>query len=204
MPQHRLAVVGGFAIAWLAMAGCVRTAAPASAAVPAQTAADAAEARVPAEAIAAVSAFYRLHVRAYADGSAAGLPQGARLAACEPLVTRALRERLRVALRLQDRFIAEHPGDKPPLIEDDVFSSSFQDENLLGFAPGRATMLADGSARIDIALTVAAAPDPPRQRRDHALMRREDGAWKLDDIEFDRSGAGGNARLSLVLDEAFR
>lgn len=202
MPQHRSAVVGGFAIALLAMAGCVRTAAPAS--VPAPAAADAADARVPAEAIEAASAFYRLHVRAYADGSAAGLPQGERLAACGPLVTRALRERLREALRLQDRFIAEHPGDKPPLIEDDVFSSSFQDENLLGFAPGRATMLADGSARIDIVLTVAAAPDPPRQRRDYALMRREDGAWKLDDIEFDRSGAGGNARLSLVLDEAFR
>jgi len=202
MPQHRSIVLGGFAIALLATAGCVRTAAPAPAS--AQSGASAADARVPAQAIEAASAFYRVHVRAYADGSSAGLPQGARLAACEPLATRALRERLRRALRLQERFIAEHPGDKPPLIEDDVFSSAFQDENLLGFAPGRATMLADGVARIEIVLTVAAAPDPPRQRRDYALMRREDGAWKLDDIEYDRSGAGGNARLSLVLEEAFR
>ncbi|SDW33536.1 hypothetical protein [Lysobacter enzymogenes] len=201
MPHYRRLAVVGLAMALLATVACVHTAAPEPARAHAAVAADA---RVPVEAIEAVSAFYRLHMRAYADGSAAGLPQGPRLAACEPLLTRALRARLQKALRLQDRFIAEHPGDKPPLIEDDVFSSAFQDENLVGFAPGAAEALAGDRARIDIALTVVAEPDPARQRHDRALMRREDGAWKLDDIEFDTAGAGGNARLSLVLEEAFR
>ena len=201
MPHFRRLAAVGLAMASLATAACMRTAAPEPARAHAAVAADE---RVPAQAIEAASAFYRLHLRAYADGSSAGLPQGARLAAYEPLLTRALRARLQKALRLQDRFIAEHPGDKPPLIEDDVFSSAFQDENLVGFAPGAAEALAGGRARIDIVLTVVAAPDPARQRHDRALMRREDGAWKLDDIEFDPTGAGGNARLSLVLEEAFR
>ena len=201
MLHCRRFAMAGLGIALLATAACVHTAAPEPARAHVAVAADA---RVPAEAIEAASAFYRLHLRAYADGSSAGLPQGPRLAACEPLLTRALRARLQKALRLQDRFIAEHPGDKPPLIEDDVFSSAFQDENLVGFAPGAAEALAGDRVRIDIASTVVAAPDPARQRHDRALMRREDGAWKLDDIEFDPTGAGGNARLSLVLDEAFR
>lgn len=199
-PHHRRLVVAGLGIALLATAACGHAAAP----EPARAQAAVAAARVPAAAIEAASAFYRLHLRAYADGSSAGLPQGPRLAACAPLLTRALRARLRKALDQQNRFIAEHPGDKPPLIEDDVFSSAFQDERIVGFAPGDAEALAGGRARIDIALTVVAEPDPARQRRDRALMRREDGVWKLDDIEFDPAGAGGNARLSLVLEEAFR
>ncbi|WP_223620290.1 YbjP/YqhG family protein [Lysobacter sp. ESA13C] len=164
---------------------------------------------------AAAAAFYRAHLRGYGEdgapamsGFASGLPRGARLAAYRPLLTRALWQRLERAQRAQTAFIAAHPDLKPPLIEGDVFSSAAQDEMILSFALGRRTAISVDAERVQILLTGSDLPEgqgPGRQWRDDALMRREDGVWKLDDIEFDTAdGSTPRTRLSKILDEALQ
>ncbi|MGO1002269.1 hypothetical protein [Lysobacter sp. CA196] len=186
---------------------------------PAATTAAPAEAddTVRGDAAAAAAAFYRAHLHRYGDedapttyGFASGLPRGARLAAYRPLLTRALWQRLeraQRAQRAQTAFIAKYQGDmKPPLIEGDVFSSAAQDEMILSFALGRRSAMGADAERVQVVLTGSDLPEgqgPGRQWRDEALMRREDGMWKLDDIEFDNDGGSTpRERLSHLLEKA--
>jgi hypothetical protein len=167
------------------------------------------------DAAAVAAAFYDAHLRRYGDesnaparsGVASGLPRGARLAAYRPLLSHALRQRLERAQLAQTAFIAKHGSEmKPPLIEGDVFSSAAQDEMILSFALGRRSAIGADTERVQIVLTGSYLPEgqgPGRQWRDDALMRREGGLWKLDDIEFDGDrGSTPRVRLSHLLEEA--
>lgn len=204
MPPYRSMLVGISLALAATLAGCDRAAPPA---VPAASSSPQDGERAQADAAAAAAAFYAAHLRAYADGSVSGLPQGERMASYRPLLTRALLQRLERAQRLQTAFIAAHPDEKPPLIEGDAFSSAYQDEWIGAYAPGASSATGADSARVTIALTGAYPPGvdgPARRWTDAALMRREDGTWKLDDIEFDVEGSAlPHERLSRVLDEAF-
>jgi len=63
---------------------------------------------------------------AYASTGSSGLPDAAQLDRLRPYLAPRLARLLADARAAQARYAAAHPGDKPPLIEGDLFSSLFE------------------------------------------------------------------------------
>ncbi len=130
-----------------------------------------------ADAASAAAAFYRLHV----NEGVGGVPTGAALLRYRPLLTQRLLQALEAAGRAHDAAVAADPGSKPPFADGDVFSSLFEGPD--GFDLGQALALGEDAARIVVRLRHGEGADAAHWK-DVAVMRREDGGWKLDDIEF--------------------
>lgn len=128
----------------------------------------------------AARSFYRMHMQLHA----AGLPVGEDFARYRPLLSKRLLALMAPAARERDRMIAEEPGLKPPYIEGDLFSSL--DDGLTGFELGKRSVLGPDRERFEIE-SVYADSEVSLRRRNRALMVREDGRWKLDDVEYGRS-----------------
>lgn len=163
-----------------------------------------------ADAGVAVDAFYRARLQAHAAGHAEGLPDSAQLGRQAPLLTEALLQRLQRARVRQAIWIAIHDAaGTAPLSEGDLFSSARTGEVLLGFVV--ADTVAVGvdvrQTTVDLQAHTPQAGAPTigaRHWRDQAVLRREQGRWKLDDIVFAAAPSRGSSRrLSEMLDEAF-
>jgi hypothetical protein len=86
----------------------------------------------------------------------------------------ALTQRLKAAVDAY--FAAAWPEDEPPPINGDPLSDS--QEYPTRFAVGAATLAAE-QARLTVSFR-----DARRTTQVHFLLQREDGAWRLDDLEF--------------------
>lgn len=161
--------------------GCARPgAAPqaASAARPEAANPTVAQAESAAAAETAADAFYRAHA---AFGSP-GLPEGETLRSYRPLLSKRLLALIADATRYRDTFAAAYPDDKPPYGDGDLFTSLF--EGPTAHKIGKRTVLAPDRQSIEIELTYSEPRLPDTHWTDRALMLREDGQWKLDDIEY--------------------
>ncbi|MGO1071293.1 hypothetical protein [Lysobacter sp. CA199] len=125
----------------------------------------------------AAHAFYRLHLQLHASG----LPVGEDLARYRPLLSRRLLALMEPAARERDRMIAQEPGLKPPYIEGDMFSGLA--DGVTGFELGKRSVLGPGRESFEIEF-VCVDSDVTVRRNNRASMVREDGRWKLDDVEY--------------------
>jgi hypothetical protein len=125
----------------------------------------------------AAQAFYRMHL----ELKASGLPVGEDLARYRPMLSRRLLALMAPAARERDRMIAQEPGLKPPYIEGDLFTSAF--EGASAFKLGKRSVLGPDreSFEIELSYTQAGAGS---HWKDRVQMLREDGRWKLDDVEY--------------------
>lgn len=151
----------------------------------------------------AAEAFYA----AYRGMQFTGLPDAARQQRLAAHLSPRLQRALAAARAEQQRCARRFPDDKPPWIEGDLFSSSF--EGFTEVAAGEVT--APAPARREVVMTFryreqgqASAGPATVQWQDRALMVRHAGRWVLDDVRYQAGFAFGNgfgARLRQSLAE---
>jgi hypothetical protein len=150
------------------------------------------------EAREAAAAFYRNYLALRQSGGPSGIPDEAQLAKLAPSITAELRGLLAAALREQARCAKQFPGDKPPWIEGDIFSSNFE-----GFTSFSASNSRPRNAGREVAIRFTYAERKYRVKwADTLVLRNEAGRWLVDDIFYRghfafTSGFGKNLKSSL-------
>jgi hypothetical protein len=125
---------------------------------------------------AVVERFYAMHLAE----SGAGLPDARRMPAYRAFLTKALLVRIARAQQAQQAYLLAHPGDKPPWIEGALFASLFE-----GYTHARVLTVASEGDRASVPVEFVYDRGAGRtQWTDTVLLRREDGAWRIDDVEF--------------------
>ena len=140
----------------------------------------------------AVCAFYTR----YLEVRPSGLPTPEQQAALAPWLSAGLEARLDAARRVQVQFRAEHPDEKPPLVDGCLFASLF--EGPTSFTVEAATT---GSGVMRVPVQFRYGTEAAWQ--DVVVLVREGSGYVIDDIEF--SGAGPfnpPGRLRDALDRA--
>jgi len=125
----------------------------------------------------AARAFYRMHLQLRASG----LPVGEDLARYRPMLSKRLLALMAPAARERDRMIAQEPDLKPPFIEGDLFTSLF--EGASEFELGQRSASGPDRETVEIEFSYTEGGQTSRWK-DRATMLREDGRWKLDDVEY--------------------
>lgn len=137
-------------------------------------------------------------------GNQSGLPTGAQVAAIQPFLSNALESAMARARKEQEDFIARHPDEKPPWIEGPLFHSSGAEP----FTAYAIVLPAGGCPeprcviRVDMVDT-AASPDVLWY--DEFVVVQEDGAWRVDDVNYRAGfdfGNHGSLRANLEADPA--
>jgi hypothetical protein len=141
--------------------------------------------------------FYRSYAKLRAGGLT-GIPNEAQLAQLAPLITPELRDLFGVALREQKRCEDKFPDDKPPWIEGDIFSSSFE-----GFTSYKAAASRPRGQGRQVTVSFVYAEGKTRVKWTDALvLKNEGGRWLVDDLIHRAhfafsSGFGSNLKSSL-------
>jgi hypothetical protein len=89
--------------------------------------------------------FYRAYLRL----NVRGLPDSRQLTSLSPFLSSELVHLFKEAGREQAKYIREHPGEKPPWVEGDLFSSSFEGATSFRIGPAKVD---GGRARVSIHL----------------------------------------------------
>lgn len=145
----------------------------------------------------AAGGFYRSYAKLRSDGLT-GIPDEPRLAQLAPLLTPELRDLFSAALREQRRCRDKFPDDKPPWIEGDIFSSSFE-----GFTSFKAAASRPAKQGREVTVSFVYAEGKTRVKWMDALMLRNvEGRWLVDDIFYRAhfafsSGFGSHLKSSL-------
>ena len=140
--------------------------------------------------------FHQMHARF----AGRGLPDAAAMNAYNAFLCPALSAALADARAKQTAFIAAHPGDKPPLVEGDLFTSLFE-----GADSARALdVVAEGAgARVTVALARGVGPGATRWH-DDLVLQRDDGIWCVADVAYGGTWPVANkGRLGDTLRDAF-
>lgn len=157
-----------------------------------------AELRASDQAQDAAANFYRSYRSLRESGGLTGIPNETQLARLSALLSTELRDLLGAALREQERCARQFPGDKPPWIEGDIFSSNFE-----GFTSFRVSASKAREAGRDVTLRFAYTDGKYRVKwSDTLVLRNEAGRWLVDDIHYRGgfafgSGFGRNLKASL-------
>ncbi len=97
-----------------------------------------------------------------------------------------LSEELSALLRNLDlaeqRYYEQTKGEVPPLIEGDLFTSSF--EGATAFEVVLCEENEAGGASCQVELTNTVGAEPPFSWHDRVMLIEQDGRWVVDDIEF--------------------
>jgi hypothetical protein len=145
---------------------------------------------------------------ALAIGAAPATPESAQMASATTLVTDFYEMRLRLgrtglpdenemkayraflcpplaaamdAARVRQRaFIDEHPDEKPPLVEGDLFSSLF--EGTEAVVPAGTEVQGD-SARVNLSMRYGEGDDAVKWK-DTVLLAKDEGSWCVADVEY--------------------
>ena len=146
----------------------------------------------------AAAAFYRSYLALRKSGGPSGIPGEAQLVRLAPLITSELRELFGAALQEQKRCAKQFPGDKPPWIEGDIYSSNFEGFTSYSAANSRPRK---GGREVVIRFTYAEGKDSVKWS-DTLVLRNEAGRWLVDDIFYRghfafTSGFGKNLKSSL-------
>ena len=125
-----------------------------------------------------------------------GLPQRGDMAAYDAFLCPELAQAVRAAQVRQEQSRAEHPQDKPPYVDGDLFSSLF--EGAEGFEARDTAMEAD-QARVAVAMSHGEG-EAAQRWKDTLVMRLDDGIWCLADVEYGGDWPFANqGRLSTLL-----
>ena len=85
------------------------------------------------------------------------------------------------AARVRQRvYMDEHPDDKPPLVEGDLFSSLFEGVDV---ATPSGTEVAGDGARVDLSMRFGEGDSAVRWK-DTVLLARDQGSWCIADVEY--------------------
>jgi hypothetical protein len=148
----------------------------------------------------ATTALYRSYAKLRAEGRGmTGIPDAKQLARLAPFLTPELRGLMAAAKKEQERCARAFPGDKPPWIEGDILSSSFE-----GFTSFRAGS-SKGSGKVRAVVVRFRYAEPGRsgvEWQDEVVLRNEAGRWRVDDLRYRAdfaftSGFGPNLKASL-------
>jgi hypothetical protein len=150
------------------------------------------------EAKQAAAVFYRAYGELRNHGGLTGIPNEAQLKQLAPLLTPELRTMLSAALREQQRCVRQFPDDKPPWIEGDIFSSSF--EGFTGVIARASKPLLRGRS-VALRFTYAEGQHSVRWT-DTLILVNDSGKWLVQDIYYHAkfafaSGFGSNLQASL-------
>jgi len=193
-------------VALLSTCGCSwfhRKDAPAETATPAGDAAlSIAPAALPPEGEAMRSAttlvtdFYEMRQRL----GRTGLPDEGEMKAYRAFLCPGLAASMDAARVRQRVYIDEHPDDKPPLVEGDLFSSLFEGVEV---ATPAGTEVSGDSASVTMSMR-AGDGDSAVRWKDAVLLAREQGSWCIADIEYRGSWPFANkGKLSQTLAAPF-
>lgn len=109
-----------------------------------------------------------------------GLPDSNQLSELSPFFSAGIVAQFKRDQKKQDAFIKKHPGDKPPWVEGDLFSSLF--EGPTGYEIGRSRILS-GATHVDVKLSNDSAGDKTTWT-DTAILKKIGGKWKITNILF--------------------
>jgi hypothetical protein len=143
-----------------------------------------------------VTDFYELRLRL----GRTGLPDETEMKAyraflCPPLAAAMDSARVR-----QRAFIDEHPDDKPPLVEGDLFSSLFEGVEV---ATPMGTEVTGDSARVNMSMRFGEGDQAVRWK-DAVVLGKDQGSWCIADVEYRGDWPFANkGTLSKTLAEPF-
>lgn len=122
----------------------------------------------------AAEKFYRTYLKLKING----LPNDHQLTILSPLITSDLKSLLVTARQIQAKYNQEHPDEKPPWADGDLFSSLF--EGAQSFRIGRATRRGD-TAEVPVQLKYEQGSSTTRWSDVLVLVRRGN-RWLVSDI----------------------
>jgi Protein of unknown function (DUF3828) len=123
---------------------------------------------------------------AYRSTAMSGLPDAAAMQKLAPMLSTKLKSALRAAQAQQTRCMKTHPGDKPPFVEGDLFSSNFEGFTAFRVEAGGAFIhfeYAEGKHKVSW--------------KDEVKLVQEGGRWVIDDVLYGRA-VGRSLRKSLA------
>ena len=109
-----------------------------------------------------------------------GLPNAGDMKAYRAFLCPSLADALEAARQRQAAYIAEHPDDKPPLVDADLFSSLFEGPEVV---IAGSTELDGEGARVLMQMR-AGEGDSAVRWKDDVLLQRQDGIWCIADVEY--------------------
>lgn len=174
----RRGLIATLALIVLASTGCGRSGQTTDALASASSAPQTAQSSCnDGDAAQAARAFY---AKVMADGIR-GLPSKENMNALAPLMTASMRAAVEKARVRQQAFIAAHPDEKPDFIEGSLFTSLFEGPTALESASAVAK---DNGAVVEVGFAYAQAGAETFRWKDQALLRCEEGRWRLDDVRY--------------------
>lgn len=127
-----------------------------------------------------------------------GLPSPEAMSDFAPLLSQAMQQAIEQARTRQQARIAAHPDEKPEFIEGDLFTSLF--EGPTGVESARVKKAGDLVA-VEVSFVHGTRDNQPSRWKDVALLRCEQGDWRVDDVHFGGSwdfAPKGSLRSALV------
>ena len=118
--------------------------------------------------------FYRTYLKL----NVRGLPNDTELKALSPFLSRDLEQLFRDARTAQQKYIREHPDDKPPWAEGDLFTSLFEGAN--SFRVGVPKIEGD-RAEVPVVLAYRSG-NSTSQWADVLVLTRTANSWRVWDI----------------------
>ena len=110
-----------------------------------------------------------------------GLPSKENMSTLAPLMTASMRAAVEKARVRQQAFMAAHPDEKPDFIEGSLFTSLFEGPTAVESASAVAN---DNGAVVEVGFVYAQAGAETFRWKDQALLRCEQGRWRLDDVRY--------------------
>jgi hypothetical protein len=140
--------------------------------------------------------FYEMRLRL----GRTGLPDEGEMKAYRAFLCPTLVAAMDAARVRQRAHMAEHPDDKPPLIEGDLFSSLFEGVEV---ATPAGTEITGDSASVTMSMRFGEGDDAVRWK-DALLLARDEGSWCIADVEYRGDWPFANkGKLSTTLAEPF-
>jgi hypothetical protein len=126
-----------------------------------------------------VTAFYD----AYKHVTQHGLPQGKDAAILRPFLSARLRRLLAAAAEYQSKYERQHPEDKPPFIEGDLFSSNFEGSTTFTVLTAKPH---PPGFRVEVAFIYEDPlhTSPATKWTDAVTVISEGGRFVVDDVEY--------------------
>ena len=128
--------------------------------------------------------------KTYAELKTSGLPDARAMAKLSPYFSASLQKLMRTAQTTQARCEKTHPGDKPPWVEGDMFSSSFEGFTKFQVAGAGANQGAQTIFKVNFEYVEKG--QKPVTWTDEVALVQEKGRWVIDDVFYRMHSAFGN------------
>jgi hypothetical protein len=117
--------------------------------------------------------------RTYLSLRVGGLPNKRQLAALKPFLDPSITRLIQAAQRVRETAIKEHPDEKPPWDDGDLFSSLFEGARSFEVQRGK---IKGERAEVPVRLRYASEGEKPVEWSDVIVLRHAEGKWLVSDI----------------------